>query len=111
MKQQALALSTAICCGRRHVLKCTTSQNRLKSTATSTKESGDKSANAEDVARKKEAFDKLKKTHKSMADADEEMRQAMENLAGDGGEAGLELEDGKPVSMKRGVRENMFRYI
>jgi hypothetical protein len=35
----------------------------------------------------------------------------MAGLAGDGGEAGLELEDGKAVSMKRGVRENMFRYI
>lgn len=35
----------------------------------------------------------------------------MERLAGDGGEAGIELEDGKPVAMKRGVRENMFRLI
>ena len=46
-----------------------------------------------------------------MAQLDEEMRQAMEGTAGDGGEAGLELEDGKPVSMKRGVKDNMFRYI
>ena len=28
-----------------------------------------------------------------------------------GGIAGIELEDGKPVTMKRGVRENMFRLI
>lgn len=46
-----------------------------------------------------------------MAEADEEMRRAMETLAGDGGESGVEFEDGKPVAMKRGVRENMFRYI
>lgn len=46
-----------------------------------------------------------------MAQLDEEMRMAMEGHAGDGGEAGLELEGGKAVSMKRGVRENMFRYI
>lgn len=52
-----------------------------------------------------------KSTKKSLSQMDEEMRRAMEGLAGDGGEAGLELEDGKPVSMKRGVRENMFRYI
>lgn len=48
---------------------------------------------------------------KTIAQLDEEMRRAMEGRAGDGGEAGMELEDGKPVSMKRGVRENMFRYI
>lgn len=35
----------------------------------------------------------------------------MAGLAGDGGEAGIELEAGQPVSMKRAVRENMFRYI
>ncbi|EXJ75340.1 uncharacterized protein A1O5_02036 [Cladophialophora psammophila CBS 110553] len=74
-------------------------------------ESGDKAANTAGSSKKKETLEKLKKSHKSMAEADEEMRQAMENLAGDGGEAGLELEDGKPVAMKRGVRENMFRYI
>jgi hypothetical protein len=36
----------------------------------------------------------------------------MEKLANQNGDAaGVEFEDGKPVSMKRGVRENMFRYI
>lgn len=48
---------------------------------------------------------------KTMAELDEEMRMAMEGTSGDGGAAGLELEGGKAVSMKRGVRENMFRYI
>ena len=52
-----------------------------------------------------------KPAKKTMAEVDEEMRRAMEGMAGDGGESGVELEDGKPVSMKRGVRENMFRYI
>lgn len=56
----------------------------------------------------KETGLKLKKT---MAQVDEELRLAMEGRAGDGGESGMELEDGKPVSMKRGVKENMFRYI
>jgi len=48
---------------------------------------------------------------KTMAQLDEELRQKMAGLAGDGGEAGVELEDGQPVSMKRGVKNNMFRYI
>lgn len=34
-----------------------------------------------------------------------------EAMSGDGGTAGLELEDGQPVSMKRSVKNNMFRYI
>lgn len=34
-----------------------------------------------------------------------------ESVAGEGGTAGVEYEDGKAVGMKRGVRENMFRYI
>lgn len=53
----------------------------------------------------------VKKKSKTMAQLDEEMRKAMEGLAGDGGEHGAELEDGKPVAMKRAVKENMFRYI
>ena len=65
----------------------------------------------EATAKKKEVTDKLKKTQKSMADLDEEMRQAMENLSGEGGEYGLELEGGQPVAMKRSVKDNMFRYI
>lgn len=48
---------------------------------------------------------------KTMAQLDEELRQKMAGLAGDGGEAGVELEDGQPVSMKRSVKNNMFRYI
>ncbi|KAI0398040.1 hypothetical protein F5Y17DRAFT_454619 [Xylariaceae sp. FL0594] len=43
-----------------------------------------------------------------MAELDEELRQRMSGLAGDGGEAGVEYEDGKPVAMKRSVKNNMF---
>ncbi|KAJ2970528.1 hypothetical protein NUW58_g9667 [Xylaria curta] len=49
--------------------------------------------------------------NKTMAQRDEELRQKMSGLAGDGGEAGIEYEDGKPVAMKRSVKNNMFRYI
>lgn len=46
-----------------------------------------------------------------MAELDEELRQKMSGLSGDGGESGVEYEDGQPVSMKRSVKNNMFRYI
>ena len=42
---------------------------------------------------------------------DEQLRRKMSGLSGDGGEAGVEYEDGKPVAMKRSVKNNMFRYI
>jgi len=48
---------------------------------------------------------------KTLADRDEELRRRMAALAGDGGEAGIEYENGVPVAMKRSVRNNMFRYI
>ena len=48
---------------------------------------------------------------KTMAQLDEELRLKMAGLAGDGGDAGVEFEDGQPVSMKRSVKNNMFRYI
>lgn len=48
---------------------------------------------------------------KTMAELDEDVRLKLEGMDREGGEAGLELEDGKPAAMKRGVRENMFRVI
>ena len=54
---------------------------------------------------------KTKEAKKTMAQLDEELRMKLEGRSGDGGTAGLELENGKPVAMKRGVRENMFRLI
>lgn len=52
-----------------------------------------------------------KAAKKSVLQQDEELRQKMSGLAGDGGESGVEYEDGKPASMKRSVKNNMFRYI
>ncbi|KAI1881313.1 hypothetical protein JX265_000139 [Neoarthrinium moseri] len=52
-----------------------------------------------------------KKKKKTMAELDEEMKRKMSGLSGDGGEAGIEYEDGQPVAMKRSVKNNMFRYI
>ncbi|ORY64910.1 uncharacterized protein BCR38DRAFT_408670 [Pseudomassariella vexata] len=48
---------------------------------------------------------------KTMAELDEEMKEKMSGLSGEGGDAGVEYEDGQPVSMKRSVKNNMFRYI
>jgi len=58
-----------------------------------------------------ESDSKPAKKKKTLAEIDEEMRLAMEGHSGDGGLAGAELEGGKAVSMKRGVKDNMFRYI
>ena len=52
------------------------------------------------------------KSHKqTQAELDEQMRARMADRSGDGGDAGLEMEDGKVKGIGRGVRENMFRYI
>ncbi|RMY43944.1 hypothetical protein D0864_15722 [Hortaea werneckii] len=48
---------------------------------------------------------------KSQLQQDNELMQKMKGLAGDGGEAGVEYENGVPADMKRSVRNNMFRYI
>ena len=62
--------------------------------------------------KKKEiVHEKEVKAKKTMAQLDEELREKLELRSGDGGAAGLELEGGKPVAMKRSVRENMFRLI
>ncbi|KAI1349803.1 hypothetical protein F5Y01DRAFT_316480 [Xylaria sp. FL0043] len=54
---------------------------------------------------------KIKTKTKTMAELDEELKQKMSGIAGDGGESGVEYEDGQPVAMKRSVKNNMFRYI
>lgn len=48
---------------------------------------------------------------KTVLELDEELKLKLEGISGDGGASGLEYEDGKAVAMKRGVRDNMFRYI
>ena len=52
-----------------------------------------------------------KKLKKTQTELDQELMQKMAAHAGDGGESGVEYEDGVPVSMKRSVKSNMFRYI
>ena len=57
------------------------------------------------------AAEEPKPKQKTMAEQDEELRQKLEGISGEGGAAGLELEDGQPVAMKRSVKNNMFRLI
>ncbi|KAL4925464.1 uncharacterized protein BDV17DRAFT_185647 [Aspergillus undulatus] len=54
---------------------------------------------------------KPRETVKTVAQEDEELRRRLEEMSGEGGAAGIEYEDGKPQTMKRSVRNNMFRYI
>ncbi|KAK6429133.1 hypothetical protein LTR95_014721 [Oleoguttula sp. CCFEE 5521] len=55
--------------------------------------------------------DQLAPKKKTQLQLDEELRLKMSGLSGDGGESGVEYEDGVPVSMKRSVKSNMYRYI
>jgi len=60
---------------------------------------------------RKDGHSGQKVKNKTMAELDEDLRMKLEGRSGDGGVAGIELENGKPVAMRRGVRENMFRLI
>lgn len=96
----------------RKIWKVTSESQTQRWSSTTSKEQAQKQVEASAETNKQvPQAKKAPKRSKTMAELDQEMRSAMEGLAGDGGEAGLELEDGKAVSMKRGVRENMFRYI
>ena len=60
------------------------------------------------ISEKEGSHDKTQRTQEQL---DKELQMKMAGLAGDGGEAGVELEGGKAVAMKRSVKANMFRYI
>ncbi|KAF4993231.1 hypothetical protein FGRMN_6595 [Fusarium graminum] len=48
---------------------------------------------------------------KTLAELDQELREKMEGMSGEGGGAGVEYENGKAEGLKRGVKSNMFRVI
>ncbi|KAL9073343.1 MAG: hypothetical protein Q9161_002958 [Pseudevernia consocians] len=81
----------------------------------STDSANSKTTNPENTTSNKESLksgaEEASEQKKTQAELDDELRQKLEAMSGDGGAAGLELEDGQPVSMKRGVKNNMFRYI
>jgi len=88
-------------------------QQRLSSTEakTETPKNETKETTVKDNTSDAKSADSTLKKTKTQAQLDEELRQKMSGLAGDGGESGIEYEDGQPVSMKRSVKSNMFRYI
>jgi hypothetical protein len=66
-----------------------------------------------DEAQKSDAkpTEEPKPKKKTQAELDAELLAKLQGHDDDGGAAGIEYEDGKPVSMKRSVKNNMFRYI
>ena len=84
----------------------------IRSRCASTKSSSNNEPSAlKDQSHDKQLTSKVEESKKTVAEQDEELRRKLEGISGHGGEAGLELENGQPVAMKRSVRENMFRLI
>ena len=79
--------------------------NRISSNETTT---ATQSTNPDKQSQAQSSHQSKKAT---MAQADLDLQAKMASLMGDGGEAGVEYEDGQPVAMKRSVKANMFRYI
>lgn len=63
------------------------------------------------AAEAQEIAESSKSKHKTVAEADAELMAKLAGHADEGGAAGVEYEDGKPVAQKRSVRKNMFRLI
>jgi len=49
----------------------------------------------------KDTHDEIKAHHKTLKEMDDELMAKMAGISGDGGDAGVEFEDGQPVAMKR----------
>ncbi|KAJ5279178.1 hypothetical protein N7478_004550 [Penicillium angulare] len=71
----------------------------------------DRSSNTKDEPSSPSTKPLEQKKAKPVLQADAELRERLEQMSGDGGTAGIEYEDGKPNTMKRSVRNNMFRLI
>ncbi|MCJ1322635.1 hypothetical protein MMC15_007984 [Xylographa vitiligo] len=84
---------------------------RTASTNQSDAQSREADKNSAKIESPKQSEAPVAKQKKTQAELDEEMRQKLEDFSGEGGAAGMEFENGKAVSMKRGVKDNMFRYI
>ncbi|ENH71217.1 hypothetical protein FOC1_g10006073 [Fusarium oxysporum f. sp. cubense race 1] len=54
---------------------------------------------------------KMAPRKKTSAELDQELREKLEGMSGDGGGAGVEYENGRAEGLKRGVKSNMFRVI
>ncbi|RAH49778.1 uncharacterized protein BO95DRAFT_438970 [Aspergillus brunneoviolaceus CBS 621.78] len=88
----------------------------ISSTASRLADTSTKDENSSNTQPPQENTPKAKKPAtdpklKSVSQADQELRERLEQMSGGGGASGIEYEDGKPTAMKRSVRNNMFRYI
>ena len=86
---------------------------RSTSTSNDVSNKGDQQSKDKDRALSDSLADKAKQAPKKLTtlELDEHLRQKMEGISGEGGNSGVEYEDGKPVAMKRSVKNNMFRLI
>ncbi|KAH7169305.1 hypothetical protein DER46DRAFT_600076 [Fusarium sp. MPI-SDFR-AT-0072] len=64
-----------------------------------------------DEASKEASMTKMAPRKKTSAELDQELREKLEGMSGDGGSAGVEYENGRAEGLKRGVKSNMFRVI
>lgn len=97
---------------RRTKCHCTASPQSIRTSATAkAKTETDPHPERASEDKAQETAAERDSTKKTQAQLDEELQQKMSDLSGDGGESGVEYEGGQPVSMKRSVKNNMFRYI
>lgn len=64
-----------------------------------------------DSSSKEASTAKMAPRKKTTAELDQELREKLEGMSGDGGGAGVEYENGRAEGLKRGVKSNMFRVI
>lgn len=62
-------------------------------------------------SKQESAKDSSKPKKKTSAELDQELREKLEGMSGEGGGAGVEYENGRAEGLKRGVKSNMFRVI
>ncbi|OAL50717.1 hypothetical protein IQ07DRAFT_631667 [Pyrenochaeta sp. DS3sAY3a] len=102
-RQMARDLTATITrCRVRCAIQCTSPHRNYSVTS---KESSELTEN-KSLSPEKNNEEQTQPKKKTQAELDEELQRKLQGLAGDGGDAGIEYEDGKPVSMKRsGMRE------
>ena len=91
----------------KHALACrqfsSVKNGEDKSSDTPSKDDKDLVVEAQKAAEKPKA--------KTVAEADAELMEKLAGHSDEGGAAGVEYENGKPVAQKRSVKNNMFRLI
>ncbi|KAF2447663.1 hypothetical protein P171DRAFT_407996 [Karstenula rhodostoma CBS 690.94] len=106
---RAASAARSRCINNATSLQLAPSRQVASTAATGTQKGTKASTDSSDRPNKHD--DQKTKSQKTQAELDKELQLKMQGLSGDGGESGVEYEDGQPVSMKRSVKDNMFRYI